>query len=362
MSGEITNVTRPVVPNAINEAANLAKGAGIAASAAEVVRDVAAILSSRSVNVVNVASGTEQPGQPAGATGVPALDNPADLKQLEENLEKLIAYLQLDNEERQAEMAKERIETQKESIASEHKDRQAKIDETLKKMEDAAKSRLANRIFGWLGAIVAVAAAVAAVAFTIVTGGAGAVAAGFAVAGAVVAVGALIMSETGATDKLTKMLAESLEKAGLSKNAAKIAAALIINLSIMAVSLGCSVGGMVSGFASAGKAIMDMATMAVRVAKMAQTAASIASTAVGVGALAAGTAATATSYQVGLAQADLSELEKIMAELQRRLDESEEELNAILEAIQNGLGQIAAILASATDTQTEIAGQIGQMA
>ena len=53
---------------------------------------------------------------------------------------------------------------------------------------------------------------------------------------------------------------------------------------------------------------------------------------------------------------------ELMQELQRRLDESEEELNAILEAIQNALGQIAAILASATDTQTEIASQMGQMA
>ena len=362
MSAEISNVTRPVVPNAINEAANLAKGAGVAASAAEVVRDVAAILSSRSVNVVNVANGAEQPGQPAGATGVPALDNPADLKQLEQDLEKLIAYLQLDNEERQAEMAKERIEVQKETMAAEHKDRKGKIDETLKKMEEASRSNLANRIFGWLGAIVSVLAAVAAVAFAVVTGGAGAVAAGFAVAGAVVAVTSLVMSETGLTDKLVNAIAESLEKSGMSKNGAKIAAALIVNLTIMAVSLGCSIGGMVSGFSAMGKAVLDMTQMAVRMAKLAQTAASIASTAVGVGALAAGTAATARSYQVGLAQSELSELEKIMTELQRRLDESEEELNAILEAIQNGLGQIAAILDSATDTQTEIAGQIGQMA
>ena len=356
MSAEISNVTRPVVPNAINEAANLAKGAGVTASAAEVVRDVAAILSSRSVNVVNVANGAEQPGQPSGATGVPALDNPADLKQLEQDLEKLIAYLQLDNEERQAEMAKERIEVQKETMAAEHKERKGKIDETLKKMEEAAKSRLANRIFGWLGAIIAVAAAIVT---TVVTGGA---AAAFAIAGAVVAVSALVMSETGLTDKLVNAIAESLEKSGMSKNGAKIAAALIVNLAIMAVSLGCSIGGMVAGFASVGKAVADMAETAAKVAKIAQSATSIASTAIGVGALAAGTAATATSYQVGLAQADLSELEKIMTELQRRLDESEEELNAILEAIQNGLGQIAAILDSATDTQTEIAGQIGQMA
>jgi hypothetical protein len=97
--------------------------------------------------------------------------------------------------------------------------------------------------------------AVAAVAFTIVTGGAGAVAAGFAIAGAVVAVTSLVMSETGATDKLIKAIADSLEKSGMSKSGAQIAAALIVNLSIMAVSLGCSIGGMVAGLAQVGKAV-----------------------------------------------------------------------------------------------------------
>ena len=361
MSGEISNVPRS--PTSImNEAATFMKAAGMSEKSAQIIQAAAVLLSQNSVNVVGAQNGTDQPGQIVGATGIPGLDDPADLKQLEEDLEKLIAFLQLDEDERQAEMAKARIETQKSSMEAEHKERKEKIDKSMKEMEKAAKARLANRIFGWLGAIVAVAMAIAAVAFTVVTGGAGAVAMGFAIAGAVVAVGSLVMSETGLTDKLTQAIAESLEKSGMSKKDAQLAAALIVNLTIMAVSLGCSIGGMAAGFAAASKAVVDMAAMAVRMAKLAQTATSIAATAVGVGALAAGTAATATGYKSDMAQADLTELEKIMAELQRRLDESEEELNAILEAIQNALGQIAAILTSATDTQSEIAGQIGQMA
>ena len=361
MAGEISNVTHS--PTTImNEAATFMKAAGMSEKGIQIIQSATILLSQNSVNVVGTQNGTDQPGQVVGATGIPGLDDPADLKQLEEDLEKLIAFLQLDEDERQAEMAKARIETQKESMEAEHKERQEKIDKSMKEMEKAAQSRLANRIFGWLGAIVAVAMAVAAVAFTIVTGGAGAVAMGFAIAGAVVAVGSLVMSETGLTDKLTEAIADSLEKSGLSKKDAQLAAALIVNLSIMAISLGCSIGGMAAGAAAASRAVVDMASMAVRMVKLAQTATSIAGTAVGVGALAAGTAATATGYQSQLAQADLKELEKIMAELQRRLDESEEELNKILEAIQNALGQIAEILASATDTQSEIAGQIGQMA
>ena len=78
--------------------------------------------------------------------------------------------------------------------------------------------------------------------------------------------------------------------------------------------------------------------------------------------LAAGVGSTVTNYKAENAKADATELQKIMQELQRRLDESEEELNAILQAIQDATGQIADILASETDTQSEIAGKIGQMA
>ena len=354
---DITNVQRSV-PNTVNEVAAYAKSAGLSEKATQVISNVSAILANRSVTVTvsGGVNGAEQPGVPGGATGVPALDNPADLKQLEADLEKLLAYLQLDNDERQAEMAKERIEIQKDTMAAEHKERQEKIKESLEKMDDAAKSRLATRIFGWIGAIIAVAAAAAAIVFT---GGAAAV---FACAGAAVAVGALIMSETGATDKLIGAIAESMEKAGMDSTTAKIVASLVVNLTIMAISLGCSIGGLAAGLSSTGKALIDLVGTAATVAKTVQTATSVASTAVGIGSIAAGFTATAMSYKSDMAKADLTELEKIMTELQRRLDESEEELNALLEAIQNGLSRIAALLDSATDTEADIANNIGNMA
>ena len=343
----------PVIPSTIDSTSTYAEGLGLTEDAKETVADVAKLLSNYNINIIGNMTDPSQIGQPNGATGIPALDNPEDLQQIQENLEKLLAYLQLDNEERQAQMAKERIEVQKDSLESEHKTRMDKINESLKKMEDAAKSRLATRIFGYIGAALAV---LAAVVTTIVTGGA---AAAFAIAGAVVAVTALVMSETGATDKLIEAIADSMEKSGMSHSDAQLAASLIVNLSIMLISLGCSIGGMGAGFAGVGKAVADSIGT---VARVAQGATSVASTAVGVGSLAAGAASTALNYEAEMAKADVSELEKIMMELQRRLDESEEELNALLEAIQNGLDAIAQLLASATDTQTEIASQIGQMA
>ncbi len=355
MSADISGITTPptVRQGAIDQANALAKGLGLSANATEALKNVAAILSGSSVNVTASVGGTNDTGKPVGPTTIPVLDNPDDLKALEANLEKLIAYLQLDNEERQAEMAKERIEVQKDSLATEHKERGEKIDESIKKMEEAAKSRLANRIFGWLGAALAV---IAAVVTTVVTGGA---AAAFAIAGAAVAVTSLILSETGVMDKMVEGLAKALENSGMSKENAKIAASLIINLSIMAVSLTCSFGGMIAGFSQMAKAAVQTIGA---VTKAIQSASSIANSAVGIGGLAAGIATTVTGYKSGMAQVDVTELAKIMAELQRRLDESEEELEAILQAIQNSMGQIVELLASETDTQSEIANQIGQMA
>ena len=354
MSGELSGVSgnTPIQQNVIQQTEEKAKNP-LSTNAKDLLQNVAAILAGNGVNVTTPVTRTDGTGTPTGPTNIPALDNPADLKQIEANLEKLLAYLQLDNEERQAEMAKERINTNKDSLAAEHKERADKINESIKKMEDAAKSRMASRIFGWIGAALAI---VAAVVTTIVTGGA---AAAFAIAGAVVAVTALVLDESGAMDKMVEGLTKALEKAGMDKNKAKLTASLLINLTMMALSLTCSIGGMAAGFAQMAKAAAETIST---VAKAIQSASSIANSAVGIGSLASGIATTVTGYQSGIADAEVTELGKIMAELQRRLEESEEELEALLQAIQNSISQIVELLASETDTQSEIASQIGQMA
>ena len=313
-----------------------------------------------------------------GGTNVPVLDNPADPKQIEADLSKLIMYLQLDNEERQTEMAKERIDLNKSGLDTEHKDRMKHIDETVKKMKDAEKAAKISRIFGWIGAVLAV---VAAAVLTIATGG---LAAGFAIAGAAIAVTALTLSETGAMDKIVNALADHLqEKYGMSKNDAMLAASLIVNLSIMAAQLGCSVGGMVAGFSAAASAAANAAATAtkaagdaaktagevsklsaniVQLAKNMQSGVTIANTAVGAGALASNGVSTYMTHRSEDAKADTTELEKFMTMLQQRLEESQEELQIILQQIEAGVGKIAELITSATDTSDQIARNIGAMA
>ena len=227
MANEINiNTNRPQIQNsAFDQAAKLS---GDSTKAKEIVSKALEILAGANVKVTR-SDDTSATGvgerKTTGATNVPSLDNPGDAKQLQANLEKLVAYLQLDNEERQTQMAKDRIEIQKDNLETEHKDRMKELEASFKKMDDAEKARKASRVFGWLGAIMAV---VAAVVVTAVTGG---MAAGFAIAGAALAVTALVMNETGAMESLTNKLSEHLqEKYGMSKSQAQLAASLIINI------------------------------------------------------------------------------------------------------------------------------------
>ena len=364
MANEINiNTARTQVQNPMFEQA--AKLSGDSTKANEIVGKALEILAGANVKVTrsddaSVTGIGEK--KTTGATNVPSLDNPGDVKQLEANLEKLVAYLQLDNEERQTQMAKDRIDIQKDNLETEHNDRMKELEKSFKKMEDAEKARMASRIFGWLGAILAV---VAAVVVTVVTGG---VAAGFAIAGAAMAVTALIMNETGAMESLTNKLSEHLqEKYGMSKSQAQLAASLIINISIMVAQLGCAIGSAAGAAASAAKVAAEAAATGTAAAisttaKTVQSVVTIANTAVSAGGLASGGVNSFFTYRSDDSKADVMELQKFITMLQQRLDESEEELQLIVEQIQSAIGKIADLITSATDQSAEIANNIGQMA
>ena len=354
MPGEIptvnTNVARQT--SSIDTAAQLAKGLGLSEKATESVKEVAALLGSRSVNVAAAAAPTGEAGTVAGANGVPALDNPDDEKAKEADLEKLVAYLQLENEKEQAEQAKNRIEVMKDSLDAEHADRKEKIDKSLKDMEDAAKARKRSSIFGWLMTGLAILAAVVA---CVATGG---IAVG-AVIGAGIALTAQILNETGVMEKIVGGISDLLQKAGMSKMAADIVAQVAITLVIVAASLG-------AGAAGAGSSVAQLTST---IGRTLQNAAQLIKPALAIATGVIGAASTVSSgvgayqgYKAGMSQADLTETEKFMAIMQQRLDEAEEELQAILEQIQSLVGQIAQLLSSETDTVNEIAMQMGQMA
>ena len=350
------NERMPQRPVYVNQVSDMAKAMGLTEDAQVLAKEVAGLLASQaSVRVTNTAApaATADVGTATGATGVPALDNPDDANQKAVDLEKLISYLQLETDKHQAELAKERIELQKGEMDQRHAEQMDKIKESLEQMDKAARSNLATRILGWLMAAVSVAIAVAA---CVATGG---IAVG-AVAGAVVAVGMCVMNETGAMDEITEKLADALKDAGMSKEAAQIVAAVVMAVAMIVISLGAGFGGnAIQGFV---KGASQAAVTATATAKSIQSGAQITAGALGIGTTVAGGVAAAENYKAGELQAETTEMEKFLAVMRQQLEESQEELERILEQIQNIYSDIAAIINSAIDTETEIAQKMGQMA
>ena len=361
MANEMSiNAARTQLQGAALEQAT--KFAGDATKAKEIVGKAMEILAGVNVKVTR-SDDTSATGagekKTTGATGVPALDNPGDIKQLEANLEKLISYLHMDNEERQTQMAKERIDMQKDSLDAERNNRKEKIEKSLKDMDKAAQSRKASRIFGWLMTALAVVAAVVA---CVATGG---LAVG-PVVGAGIAIACQVLNETGVMDKIVEKLAKGLESLGLSKQASQILAQVLITVAIMAASLGAGLaGGGASAVSSVAKGVADSVKglhVTVEAMDKLRAAVAVATTLVGVGSGITGGVGAYQGYKAGMSQADVSETEKYITALKQRLDECEEELNQILQQLQQSIGQVAEMLSSATDTSTQIANNLGAMA
>jgi len=347
----ITPAAPRTTPN-VDLAASLSKGLGLSEKATQAVKEVAAILGNRSVNVTAPAASRNEAGTVAGPSGVPVLDNPDDEKAKEADLEKLIAYLQLENSKEQAEAAKSRIDSLKGELELEHKDRKAKMDKSLKDMDEAAAARKRNSFFGWLMTGLAILGAIVA---CVATGG---IAVG-AVIGAGIALTAQVLNETGVMEKIVGGLSDALQSLGMSKMAADIVAQVAITAVIIAASIGAGAAGAagkVTELTSALGKILQSAAQAVAPALQ------ISTGIIGLGSTVSGGVGAYQSFKAGMSQADVTETEKFLAVIQQKMEESEEELEKILQMIQDLVGQIAQLLSSQTDTTAEIAMQMGQMA
>ena len=352
MPDPVINPAAPRTTPNVDLAASLSKGLGLSEKATQAVKEVAAILGNRSVNVTAPAASRNETGTVAGPSGVPVLDNPDDEKAKEADLEKLIAYLQLENSKEQAEAAKSRIDSMKGELELEHKDRKAKMDKSLKDMEEAAAARKRNSFFGWLMTGLAILGAIVA---CVATGG---VAVG-AVIGAGIALTAQILNETGVMEKIVGGLSDALQSLGMSKMAADIVAQVAITAVIIAASIGAGAAGAagkVTELTSALGKILQSAAQAVAPALQ------ISTGIIGLGSTISGGVGAYQSFKAGMSQADVTETEKFLAVIQQKMEEAEEELEKILQMIQDLVGQIAQLLSSQTDTTAEIAMQMGQMA
>ena len=318
-----------------------------------IVRDVASLIQTTITVTTSTPSQTRETTGASAKTGVPVLDDPEDLKAIQQDLERLVAFLQLDNDQRQSELARSRIDSLQSRIDKQHSDRLGKIDESIKAAKKAEEAAKASRILGWLGALFAV---IAAVVVTVVTGGA---AAAFAITGAALAVTQLVLSETGAADKIVDAMAKSMEKTfGLNKQDAKAWAAGIYSATFVVASLISAGAGIGLSASAAAKAAADAISTTARVALFAS---QLANVALGIGGAVTGGVTAKMNYDATNASADVNEVNRYIAIIQQMLEETEEELEQIMNQIQALFSQLVDIITSKTETGNLIVENMNQM-
>ena len=340
------------MPNMPGDAqvAEMAQNAGVdAQKILEAAQVIASLLGGANVQVSQT-NGVEGRTGANPTTSAPELDE-ADLEKAgKADLEAVVAYLQMKMDEEMAKVQGERLESLKGQLQSAHDTQMEKIENSIKEAQKQEKAAKAQKAFGWLSAIVAVVV-------TVTTGG---LAAGFAIAGAALAVSSAVMNETGATKAICKAISNSLqEHQGLSKTKADAAAQGIFAACELVLGLACGIGGGVASARMAAKAAADGAKLLSAAAKTAKIVISVSTGVIQAGGLATAAASTAIGYQAGKAQADATENQAYLTKIQKMLEECEEDLEAILDQLMSAGADMLALLESQTDTANKITQEIG---
>ncbi len=282
---------------------------------------------------------------------VPELDDAdaAILSGVSSDLEALIALLQAQQDEKTIQATRARIESLKGQLTAHHEQTMNKVNESIDEIKKQEKAALANKILGWLGAVFAV---VVAVALVCTVGGA---AAAFAVVGAAIGLASMTLSETGVTDKIVKAISESIKNdhPEWSKAACDAWAQGIMAGVQIALSIACIAGG---GFASAGTGLVQASDAVMKGVRVGMTVTNAAMSTAG---LASSAAATAINYQAAEKQADVTDMQQLLVQLQTLLDQESDDLKVLLEQLNNALASVIELLESKQETLNNISQQIG---
>lgn len=320
------------------------------------------------------ASGVGGPAAPAKTVDineVPELDDEdvRGLVEILEDLEKLVAELKGEATEEQIAAAKERVANLKSKLLQQHSERLNKIEDAMQKIQEAADARHIQEASKWMnialavvGAVIAIACAVAAV-VTAGTSLAIAVAV-FACIGAAASTAnaALTIYQEAAKDSIQQDIkdkAELYRSQGMgSAEAMKKATEdvtdkfMIASLVLSGISIVCGVVG------SAGSA----AGSAARVLSMLQTVTGGLSMAGGIFGVVAAKNANDADYDAQKTQADLARLEALLAKLKKALEEDSDEIKALLQQLMEAMAELSQLLESAQETTDTITSEIGATA
>jgi len=227
--------------------------------------------------------------------------------------------------------------------------------ESVEKMQKAETAGFWGKIFSWVAVALTVVVAVAA---SVATGG---LAAGPCIAAAV-AVTMLVLSETGAMDKLTELVAKGLEACGMSKDDAKKWSQWIMVGVGIAISLVTLCAGIASAFgtsaSAAARASAQAATAAARTslqlaAEAAQKIAQMVSAMVTIAQQTASVTGAVFSYEAGNIQADTADIKAYLAKLQQILEDESELLQSLVQDMSNAFSKALQIMSGQAEQQAE---------
>lgn len=232
-----------------------------------------------------------------------------------------------------------------------HQERMDKLKEAAEAQEKAKESGLIGKIFGWIGAALAV---LAAIAVAVVTFGAAAPASGLAIAGVIAA---MTGAALGATTQIVTSIPGAMESMGKEGSEAFMWTMMALQIAAAAVSIGAGLGSAASLGSNAGGAAAtsadDVAQTAAAASKWGKLGSDMGNaTRVMEGANMVGQGTNQIvgahhQHDADMARADAKEFAKLLAQLQA-LQESETEF---VEGIVKMLDEASSIVAQiASDT------------
>jgi len=361
--------------------------------------------------------GTQQQGGTGdglkNANGAPSIASPLDNISSDDLID-LLQAMRSKSQDQQLATAKTGLDGSRLDAQRNNEAQQKKIQDWIKKCEQADKASLAQKIFGWIGKIFAVIAAaiavVASVAASPFTGGASLALTALAVVGLVGATMSLadqISQEAGGpeislSNMMTKMVGGLLKACGVpEEKAEQIGKALAGVLAIAApvallvepkllgtvasgiaalsgadpdlvskIEMGVTIAATLTvgiGMAVAGFQFSKLAGDAVNVTAKLTTAimGAVAQTTQGVTAVgqgAAGIAKGVLNSEGDKAMADKKALEALMLKINQQMDEQRDELRKIIQQMEESVQVVSQIMQGTADSMQQITSNIGKRA
>jgi len=335
----------------------------------------------------------------SNGNGMPAIPAPAGRFSTADMVD-LLRSLQTKTQDTQLKSVKENLETNRIEQAKNNERQQAKIEEWIEKSRQAQKSGIFGKIFGWIGAIVAVIAAAVLSVAAIASGGA---AAPLAIAAVVASISAVNMLTTqisqeagggpvGLFGVLSDMVGKLLTAFGVDEKTAgqigkALAGAALIYTGLVLADPSCigEMAGSIAQLAGASDEVAGyismalgmVATVAVGIlmtvltgggaaAGVAARVASLVSTAVqAAGQVASGAESIDRAVKEKAADAAIAakkELEALMVKLQAGMEQDREKLKEILMAMDESMRLVSKMLSDAGDSMAQITQNIGKRA